>query len=600
MKKRIFLGLAPMLILFLGIGLYAVWLFSQLGGRIDVILRENFQSVVAGQQMKESSERMDSGLSFALTGEEERGRALFESNVPIFEENLRIELGNITLPGEGELAHRIEQSEAKYQQSTKAFWADPKARREMYFSELLPLFTSIKNDAQEVIRINEENMVQADHDARRVSAQSIRAMILALGLGVVVAILFALGLQQAILRPIRSLQAAAKELGDGNLDQLVPVQSKDEIGELADSFNKLASKLRAYRQITSDQILQARQTTEITFSAFPDPILALSLDGKIDFANPAAEKLLEKLGTQGGIPWAVQEAANKVLRGAPDYLPAGFENAIAVRVDDGERFLMPRIIGMRDDSGNLFGAAVILQDITRLRLLDEVKTNLVSTVSHELKTPLTSIRMGLHLLLEEKIGGLNSKQLELLLAAREDAERLLQMINDLLDLARLEAGQTRQRFEVISPKALIEMALPNLEPVVEAENARLVTDIAPNLPDLTVDAAQIAHVFSNLVSNAAKHSQPGQEIVLSASLNGRGVRFGVRDHGPGIPQEFHSRVFERFFRTPGSEALKGIGLGLAIAKEIIVSHGGTIGVQSNPGQGSEFYFKLPPTNGGKK
>jgi NtrC-family two-component system sensor histidine kinase KinB len=129
---------------------------------------------------------------------------------------------------------------------------------------------------------------------------------------------------------------------------------------------------------------------------------------------------------------------------------------------------------------------------------------------------------------------------------------------------------------------------------------RLVTEIAPNLPDLTVDAAQIGHVFSNLVSNAAKHSQPGQEIVLSASLNGQGVRFGVRDHGPGIPREFHSRVFERFFRIPGSEALKGIGLGLAIAREIIVSHGGTIGVQSNPGHGSEFYFKLPPTNGGKK
>jgi signal transduction histidine kinase len=261
---------------------------------------------------------------------------------------------------------------------------------------------------------------------------------------------------------------------------------------------------------------------------------------------------------------------------------------------------MPRIIGIRDDSGNLFGAAVILQDITRLRLLDEVKTNLVSTVSHELKTPLTSIRMGLHLLLEEKIGGLNSKQLELLLAARDDAERLLRMINDLLDLARLEAGETRQRFEVISPQALIAMALPNLEPVVEAQNGRLITEVAPNLPDLTVDVAQIGHVFSNLVSNAAKHSPPGQEIVLSVNMNGQGVRFGVRDLGPGIPREFQSRIFERFFRIPGSEALKGVGLGLAIAKEIIVSHGGSIGVQSNPGQGSEFYFKLPPTNGGKK
>jgi signal transduction histidine kinase len=153
---------------------------------------------------------------------------------------------------------------------------------------------------------------------------------------------------------------------------------------------------------------------------------------------------------------------------------------------------------------------------------------------------------------------------------------------------------------VISAQALIEKALPNLEPVVEAQNVRLITNIAPNLPDLTVDAAQIGHVFSNLISNAAKHSQRGQEIILSAKMNGQGIRFGILDQGPGIPREFQSRIFERFFRIPGAEESKGIGLGLAIAREIVVSHGGSIGVQSSPGQGSEFYFKLPPTNGGKK
>ena len=115
--------------------------------------------------------------------------------------------------------------------------------------------------------------------------------------------------------------------------------------------------------------------------------------------------------------------------------------------------MLPRVIGMRDESGNIFGVAVILQDINRLRLLDEVKTNLVSTVSHELKTPLTSVRMGLHLLLEERIGALNNKQTELLLAAREDSERLLRMINDLLDLAKLESGKAVLPSEVIEPRS---------------------------------------------------------------------------------------------------------------------------------------------------
>jgi NtrC-family two-component system sensor histidine kinase KinB len=595
MKRRILLWLCPILILFVGVGLYAVLLFNRLGGSIDVILRENYQSVLAGQQMKESAERMDSGLSFGLAGEERRGRDLFNENTPLFQKSLQDELNNITLPGEGEIAEKIKEGETRYQALAKTFWdtSEPEARRKMYFSELLPLFTENKNNAQEIIRMNQENMVQADHHARSLSTDSTRAMVLLLGFGVVLAISLGYGLQRAILRPIQTLTAVSKELGEGKLDQVVPVESRDELGQLADAFNKLAARLRAYRQTTTDQLSQARHMTEITFSAFPDSILALSLDGKINFANPAAGKLLQKLNGDYGLPPAIQEEVGKVLKGAPDSVPTSFEKAVAVRIDDHEAFLLPRVIGMRDESGNMFGAALVLQDVTRFRLMDEVKTNLVSTVSHELKTPLTSIRMGLHLLLEERIGPLNPKQLELLVAAREDSERLLRMINDLLDLARLESGHTRQRLEVVSPAALIEDALPDLHSLAEAHDARLVPDIAPNLPEVTIDSRQIHHVFSNFVSNAARFSKAGDKIVLSAKQVGNTVRFSVQDHGPGISREFQSRVFERFFRIPGTEESNGVGLGLAIAKEIVGSHGGSIGLHSTPGEGSEFYFDLP-------
>ena len=602
MKRRILLWFCPILILFLGVGLYAVWLFNRLGPSIDVILKENYQSVLAGQQMKESAERMDSGLSFALAGEERRGRDLFNENNPIFQENLQRELRNITVPGEGELANKIKEAETRYQTLAQTFWdtSEAEARRKMYFSQLLPLFTEIKNNAQEVIRINQENMVQADHHARALSADSTRAMVILLVFGIALALSLGYGLQRTILRPIQTLTAVSKELGEGRLDQVVPVESNDELGQLADAFNKLAARLRVYRQTTTDQLSQARHMTEITFSAFPDSILALSMDGKINFANPAAGKLLQKINGDSGLPVAIQEEVGKILKGAPDSVPTSFEKAIAVRIDDHEAFLLPRIIGMRDESGNMFGAALVLQDVTRFRLMDEVKTNLVSTVSHELKTPLTSIRMGLHLLLEERIGSLNPKQLELLVAAREDSERLLRMINDLLDLARLESGQTRQRLEVVSPGALIEEALPDLRSLAEAHDSRLVADVAPDLPEVAVDSRQIGHVFSNFVSNAARFSKAGEEIVLSVKPVGKAVRFSVLDHGPGIAKEFQPRVFERFFRIPGTEESNGVGLGLAIAKEIVVSHGGSIGLRSTAGEGSEFYFDLPVARNNSK
>ena len=599
MKQRIFFGLAPLFILLVVMGGYAVALFARLGNSVDVILRENFRSVVAGQQMKEAAERMDSALFFSLVGEEEQGMKMYAQNLPIFQENLDLELHNITLPGEQMLADKTKDLHLQYADRARIFWAtkDIELRRKMYFSEMLPTFTGIKDTAQEIIRINQDNMIEADRQARSLSASSTRYMVFAVIAGLALAAYFAFRLQRSILQPIRAVTAVTKELGEGKLDQVVPVASQDELGQLADAFNKMATKLRAYRQVTSDQILQARQMTEITFSAFPDAIIALAPDGRINFTNPAADRLFHKLDLRSALPIAAQTEVERVLKGGEDYLPTSFEKAMCVRVDDQETFLLPRVIGMRDESGSLFGAAVILQDVTRFRLLDEVKTNLVSTVSHELKTPLTSVRMGLHLLLEERIGALNPKQIELLLAARDDSERLLRMINDLLDLAKLESGRSRLPRQPISPPELVESAARELRDFVEARGSKLATKVSYELPSVAVDAQQIAHVFSNFVSNAIKHTKAGGEVTLAATRHGGSVRFSVIDHGPGIPTSYQDQLFDRFFRVPGAE-VSGAGLGLAIAKEIVVAQGGTIGVHSKPGEGSEFYFDLPAAETG--
>ena len=598
MKKRILLGLAPLFVLLIATGTYAVTLFSELGNRVDVILRENFRSVLAGQQMKEAAERMDSALFFSLAGEQERGRKLYLQSLPIFRDNLRLESGNITVPGEQELVEKVRSAHEHYVTRAEVFWTTTgNEQRQMYFDEMLPAFTAIKDAVQDIIRINQDNMVQADRDARKLSAQSTRYMIVAILAGLVGAAYFALRLQRSILEPIHALTTVSKELGDGKLDQVVPVASQDELGQLADTFNKMATKLRAYRQMMGDQVLQARQMTEITFSAFPDPIIALNAEGRIDFTNPAATRFLQQIEQRDGLPTNVQVEVDRVLKGAADFIPASFERVMVFRVEGREVFMLPRVIGMRNEAGTIFGAAAILQDVTRLRLLDEVKTNLVSTVSHELKTPLTSVRMGLHLLLEERIGTLNDKQTELLLAAREDSERLLRMINDLLDLAKLESGKGQLPGETTAPAALVETAEEDLRPLVESRGAHLVIKIEPGLPLVSVDPAQVAHVFSNFVSNAVKHTPAGGEIELRAGLVEGRVRFSVKDQGAGIASQFQTRIFDRFFRVPGSEA-SGAGLGLAIARELVLSQGGTIGVHSQPGEGSEFYFDLPPTDAG--
>src|SRR6266550_215686 len=457
MKRRIFFGIAPILLLVAAIGIYAIVLFRSLGSKIDLLLKENYRSVVAGQQMKESLERMDSAAFFTLVGEDVRGRQLYQQNEPIFAQNLRIEEHNVTLPGEQALADSLHSLFANYSSEIAKFWSltDLNQKRQVYFETLLPVATRIKDSAQEVIRINEENMLAENQEARTLSSKSIRLMVIVGIVGIGTSLFFAFWLQRSLVRPLQRLTGVAKELGDGKLDQLVPASSRDELGQLAVAFNKLAGKLRNYRQVTTDQILQARQLTEIAFSAFPDAIFACSADGKINFLNPTAAKLLASTATRGRLPEAVVPLMERALKGESDYLPTIFDKAISLRVDDQERFFLPRVVGMRDENGNIFGAVIVLQDVTRFRLLDEVKTNLVSTVSHELKTPLTSVRMGLHLLLEERIGPLNPKQTELLLAAREDSERLLRMINDLLDLAKLESGKSVLPGQMTAPQELV-------------------------------------------------------------------------------------------------------------------------------------------------
>jgi signal transduction histidine kinase len=601
MRRRIFLGLLPLLILLVVVGGYGIALFSHLGGAVDVILRENYRSIVAAQNMKESAERMDSALLFMLAGEEERGRKMYDENLPVFERSLKAELNNITIPGEGELARKIERLHQQYNERAKTFFATPDLdqRRSIYFNEMLPAFTEIKNSAQKILELNQDNMIHADRHAREVSARSTRYMIIAIAVGLVIALFFASRLQRSILSPIKSLTRSAQELGEGNLDQVVPVVSSDEMGQLADTFNKMAAKLRAYRQVTSDEILHARQMTEVTFSAFPDPIIALDENGAITFKNPAADRLMTGLKLNGQLPEQVREQTQSVLRGGADYMPTSFASAICVRPSDKETFFLPRVIGIRSETGGLFGAAVILQDVTKLRLMDDVKTNLVSTVSHELKTPLTSVRMALHLLLEEQIGSLNSKQTELLLAARDESERLLTMINDLLDLARLESGATRMMTERKSARELIAAAIEQNKDVAERHGVTLVNRVgSDDLPAVAVESQQIGHVFGNLINNAARHSPRGEEVVLGATREDGGVRFAVVDKGPGIEPQYQSRVFDKFFRVAGQEPT-GAGLGLSIAREIVHAHNGSIGVNSHPGQGAEFYFVLPGAGAGK-
>ena len=239
------------------------------------------------------------------------------------------------------------------------------------------------------------------------------------------------------------------------------------------------------------------------------------------------------------------------------------------------------------------GCSIVIRDVTRSYEQNELKKGVVATLSHQLKTPLTSLRMSIHLLLDEKIGVINEKQTELLIAARDDSERLSDILDNLLDISRIESGKDSLEFQKIRPSAL---ARDSVEPfLVEAKDKGIHVKfaISGDLPEVNADPARIDHVFSNLMSNSLRFTNPGGSITISAEPVSGAVKFTIKDTGKGIPKQYQDRIFEQFFRIPGQEKNSGAGLGLAIVKEIIEAHDGNVGVESDAGQGAAFWFTLP-------
>jgi NtrC-family two-component system sensor histidine kinase KinB len=595
LNRRFLAGLSPLLLILVGVGVYAIVLFDKLGGSIDVILRENYQSVVAAEGMKESADRMDAGLLLALANEEERGRRLFVEGETAYAAHLRREMANITLPGEGELARRADEGNRSYLEQAQAFLALPMngaARRVFYFARLQPAFADLKATADRILVLNQQNMVAANDAARRESRRSSNLLAAALGIGFAAALALAWLLARSLTRPLEMLTESARRMGEGNWDQVVAVKSPGEVDALAQAFNRMAAKLRDYRQSTTEQIVEAQQTMAAALRAFPDPILVLSRERGVRLQNAAADRFLREIGDPLALP-ALRAAVDGVLRGGPDYRPNSFDKALTFRAGDEERHFLPQALAMRDDGGALSGIVVALQDVTRFRMADDLKTNLIATVSHELKTPLTSVQMAVYLLLEEGVGALTPKQAELLIAARNNSEKLLEMIETLLDLARFEGGASLIEKQAVAPDALLREALEREKDFLRERGFTVAVEIEAGLPRVAVSRPRLLQVFANLISNAVKYSPRRGCITLSLRREtGSLVRFAVRDEGIGIPADAQRRIFEKFFRVSEADQ-EGAGLGLAMAREIVAAHGGAVGVESAPGKGSEFFFTLP-------
>ncbi len=599
LRQKLFLGFGGLLLIIALTGIQSISKVTELGDAIDVILRENYQSVLACQNMKESLERMDSGALFILSGYEKEGREAIDGNLPVFEKALAIELNNITIPGEGEKAAHLSELFAKYKATIQGM-EDRKIphekRRDIYFKELFPLFRDIKGTADAILNLNQQNMYDANESARHKATKAREQMYFLLILGAVLATAYVFLIGKWILRPIERLTQSAEEIKRGNLDLIVKTDTRDEIGRLSETFNAMTASLREVRRSDEAKLVRIQHSTQQTFDNLPDAVAILDLEGKVETATETAGNIfgLKRNIQIESVPFKwITDLYRNALKG--DHASAKEDATAVVQhfVNAEEHFFRPTTAPILNNKRELIGIILILKDVTDKLEQDELKKGVISTVSHQLKTPLTSIRMAIHLLLDEKVGPLTPKQQELLIAAREDSERLQKILVNLLDISRIVSGKMSMEFHAVPPQQIISETVESFRGAALGHGVKIHTLLPGDLPEVRADRMRIGHVFANLLSNALRYTASGDTVTVTAQAGEEHVEFSVSDTGRGIPEQYLSRIFDPFFRVPGQEADTGTGLGLSIVKEIVEAHGGSVSVKSRVGEGTTISFTLP-------
>jgi NtrC-family two-component system sensor histidine kinase KinB len=617
LRQKLLFGFGGLLAILLAVSGLGIAVLTQYRGALDKFYYENWRSVVYGQNMVDALDRLKDTVSpFSGTGGQPSPSALSAARgmanplIAIFDKNCQDENNNITLPGEREIAqdltvawsgddlsgrHTTDNCLRQAYLKLLDIRTSGPARAEAFAAAqaLLPL---VRAKAQAVINLNFQNMQPINGRAKEMADGATRLMVLLAAVGIALAVLFTMVVSRAILQPLATLIKSFREIEQGNLDLVVQVKSRDQLHQLAEAFNAMAARLREFRRTDRAKLVRTQRTTQLAVNSLPDAIAIVNPDGMVELSNQTAQQLFQLLpdkNISNSTDRRLTELFHQAAREGKPSAPRGYESAIEVYDSDGQlRFFLPHAIPIMDVDRRLLGVTLVLGDVTNLRRLDEMKSGLLSVVSHELKTPLTSIRMAAHLLLEERVGSLNTKQTELLMAARDDADRLQKIIEDLLDMGRLESGRVKLDLRAEPAERLVSDALTPLETSFHDRGVELQSEIPADTPAVLADPARIDHVFSNLLTNALKFTPPGGYVRVSAQTEADFVRFVVEDSGIGIPSEYLGRIFERFFRVPRDNQPGGAGLGLAIAKEIVEAHGGSIAVQSTPGEGSRFSFTL--------
>ena len=604
LKSKLSAGFGFLLMMIILLWVTGTYFIYNLSNRSASMLKENYQTVESTKFLIQSIDEIkNEQLSVLFRGSDHQNNNLYSINLDLFSKNLQAVKDNITEDGEAELIRKLEISFHAFLSVYDSLTSSPVAGPES-FHHLIPAYSATRNY---IIALWDLNMKAISYKNNQIKNTSHRAFVIMSLIGSICFIISALFFSRYpgyISKPITLLTQGKREIANRNYEKRLQFRSHDELGELAQSFNQMAAKLDEYEHSNLSKLLLEKKRIDTIINNMKDAIIGLDESEKIIFANTVAcdilhlnsseftghsiRDLLQRNETfslifkdisENGDPANKEFHPVKITRdGKPDYYTREILDVSVTKT--GEDFPVS------------VGRVIIMKNITHFLEQAEAKTNFIATISHELKTPITSLRLNLKLLDDSRIGELNEEQKDIVQALKEETHKMSSITSELLDLAQVETGNIPLNFQPVAPAEIIRYVKnPALN---QARNKQIQIDfsIADQLPEIYCDSEKTAWVLLNMLNNAILYSPEGSSVEVEVKQLKDSIRFMVRDFGMGIEEQYLQQIFEKYFRVPDS-GQKGTGLGLAISKEFISKQHGHIWVESKPGKGSRFFFDLP-------
>ncbi len=446
----------------------------------------------------------------------------------------------------------------------------------------------LRNNIQRILNVNMQAIVRKSNEAEQHAENASTIIILITAVSFIIGLTFSFNFPDVVVVPINKLIDAIKEISAKNYKHRIHLNTQDEFKQLADAFNIMAERIEEFESSNLNKLIFEKARAEAVINSLKDASIGIDKNEKVLFANRQALSLLGlEAGEMVGAAITKMAERNDLFR---FLMKNDSSTPFKIVVEDKENYYIKEVIDATPEDA--FSRIIVLKNITSFKELDVAKTNFIATVSHELKTPLASSDFSLKLLEDERVGQLSNEQQALVRQLKDDNQRMLKILSELLNMSQVDAGKIQLQIAPAKLDDIIETAQMAVSSALKQHEIKVVKDTTLS-GYLNLDADKIGWVLTNFLTNAIRFSPPGGTVTVTTKKTEKGISVAVQDQGPGIDPMYFDKVFERFFKIPGQSQKAGSGIGLAICKELIQTMGGEIWVKSNLGEGSTFGFDLP-------